>query len=123
MMRYYNPFIVGDIIEVIIALAIVGSVGYLLITLSNKKENFSDILGTKKALNILAERYAKGEISDSEYEHKKTILKNKYKNTYKSLNKKTENIQENFSYSGVDTKSTAKINDEVIIVPTTNTIK
>lgn len=122
-MRYYNPFIVGDIIEVIIALAIVGSVGYLLITLLNKKENFSDILGSKKALNILAERYAKGEISDSEYEHKRNILKNKYKKTYNSLNKKTENIKENFSYSGVNTKNTAKINEEVIIVPTINTIK
>lgn len=55
---------------------LVGMVIYLLIKPSqNNDRNFMSQNGGNNALDILNQRYAKGEVSDDEYQHKKKMIR------------------------------------------------
>ncbi|HEY4599932.1 MAG TPA: SHOCT domain-containing protein [Cerasibacillus sp.] len=48
---------------------------YLVVKVIQNNKHENEKSAPNDALNILKERYAKGEITDEEYEHKKRILK------------------------------------------------
>lgn len=60
---------------VIIFILLIIALVYLIVKViqNNKHENGKSV--PNDALNILKERYAKGEITDEEYKHKKRMLK------------------------------------------------
>jgi len=60
----------------LIPFILVGLVIYLLVKPSqNNHRNYMSQNGENDALDILNQRYAKGEISDEEYQHKKKMLR------------------------------------------------
>ncbi|HLR79913.1 MAG TPA: SHOCT domain-containing protein [Bacillota bacterium] len=85
--RHYGHEMMGGyhwfgFVWVFIAIVLVIAVVFLIVKVmqNNQQENNQPKQSqTKKeennALNILQERYAKGELTDEEYEHKKSVLK------------------------------------------------
>lgn len=96
-MRYHGFSFMSDIMEVIALIILVAMavyLGYIIFTkyFKDKTTTFS----THRALTILAERYAKGEISDDEYELKKMKLSEELTvATKKNIKKENREIQGN----------------------------
>ncbi|MFT9496061.1 SHOCT domain-containing protein [Anaerosolibacter sp.] len=58
-------------------LLIIGLIVYIIVERSNQGNVYKRTYhGKNNALEILQERYARGEISDEEYEKKKSVLRN-----------------------------------------------
>ena len=72
---YYNPFFPGLFMPFfMIIFWIIIIAGIALLINRPSKQNRSDKTGENSALNILKERYAKGEIDQKEFEAKKKDL-------------------------------------------------
>lgn len=72
MHRGYGIFRFGGILSLILIIVI----GYFIIRyLSNNKNSSSTFKNKNSALEILNERYARGEIDEEEYNRRKNILK------------------------------------------------
>lgn len=72
MHRGYGMFGFGGLVSLIIIIII----GYLLIRYLRENKNSSTTFSNEsRALDILNERYAKGEIDEDEYNRRKKILK------------------------------------------------
>lgn len=83
--RHYGQEMMGygwfGFVWMFIAIILIVAVVFLIVKVmqNNQQNNQQKQSHTKKkennALNILQERYAKGELTDEEYEHKKNVLK------------------------------------------------
>ena len=71
-MGYFNP-----VLPILFTLLIVGLVFYTIYYIigNTNKKNTASQKADSHALNILKERFARGEIDDEEYERRKNILR------------------------------------------------
>lgn len=88
-MRFYQFGLMSDVLEVValIVIIVLGIYGGFVVYKQYSKSKKTRV-NNDTALIILAERYAKGDITDEEYEHKKSILTDSVKN------KKVDNIMD-----------------------------
>ncbi len=83
MMMYYGNGIIGNGMTIFIIVLVILVGVYFIVKLSMNSNNRKDITNesnninnvNRNALNILDERYARGEISEEEYAHKKEQLR------------------------------------------------
>ena len=80
-MMYYNyhtfsPFlIIGPVISFLFWLLVIIVIIKLL--KGHKRGEWTEMWGSRNAINILRERYARGEISKDEYEERRKVLEHK----------------------------------------------
>lgn len=74
-MRYYNHYSCGNTLEILFSIMVIISVIYLVTLIFRKKASISRFICNRRVVNILSERYARGEISQEEYEHKLKVIK------------------------------------------------
>lgn len=79
MMDFWNNtsgwFMVYDIIKFLIIVAVIVYIARLIITNHGKQKNSNTGASSNRAIDLLKERYAKGEIDEAEYEERLRNLK------------------------------------------------
>ena len=73
MMMYYGNGIIGNGMTIFIIVLVILVGVYFIVKLSMNSNNTNNV--NKNAMNILDERYVRGEISEEEYAHKKEQLR------------------------------------------------
>ena len=83
MMMYYGNGIIGNGMTIFIIVLVILVGVYFIVKLSMNSNNKKDMTNesnntnnvNRNAMNILDERYVRGEISEEEYDHKKEQLR------------------------------------------------